>query len=202
MSRYLIRRIEDRAEGTDEQHVANPLRHQFGPSINERSHQDLADLGVSLNEGVHLVAGQLEDFARLAGAESRHRRATEDHTGFPGEMPRAGKGDQAVAQARGADNLDLASLHDEERHVGLAAFDQHFAARDWTNYPVRGNPRDLSGAQNRNISAASGALVSGEVTTDAGYFEPGRFRNFSYSALAATYRGTSASASRQRSRNA
>ena len=32
------------------------------------------DLGVSLNEGVHLVACQLDDFARLTDAQAHHAR--------------------------------------------------------------------------------------------------------------------------------
>ena len=63
-------------------------------------------------------------------------------------------GDQEVAQARRTDHLDLASLHHKEWHVGLAALDQHFAVRDWTNHPMGGNPRDLPTVSFGNMSAA------------------------------------------------
>src|SRR5262245_22448157 len=58
-------------------------------------------------------------------------------------------GDEKVAEARGTDDFYLASLHNKEGHVPLAAFDQHFPARDWTNHSVRGDPRDLRGTQRR-----------------------------------------------------
>jgi hypothetical protein len=63
-------------------------------------------LGVSLNERVHLVACQLDDFARLTGAEPHHGGATEEHAGFTSELTRPLDGDQGVAQARGTDDLD------------------------------------------------------------------------------------------------
>ena len=59
------------------------------------------------------------------------------------------------------DHLNLASLHNKEWHVGLAAFDQHLPARNWTNQSVGSNPRDLRGTQHRNMSAAFAALVRG-----------------------------------------
>ena len=58
-----MRSVAAESDGPDEQHVADSLRHQRAPSIDERFHQHFADLGVSLNEGVHLVACQLDDFA-------------------------------------------------------------------------------------------------------------------------------------------
>jgi hypothetical protein len=77
------------------------------------------------------VACQLDDFARLAHAKVHQRRATEDHADVTGELISVNSGDQKVAQARGSDHLCLASLHNKERYVGLAAFNQDFAARDF-----------------------------------------------------------------------
>ena len=98
--------------------------------MDERFHQHFAQLGVSLNEGVHLVACQLDDFARATDAEAHLRRAAEDHADVAGELSRIENGDQDVAQARRANHLDRTSLQDKERHVGLAAFDQYFPACD------------------------------------------------------------------------
>ena len=100
------------------------------PSMDQRSHQHFADLGVCLNEGVHLVACQLDDFARVTDAETHLRGAAEDHADVTGELSGTENGDQEVAQARRANDLDLTSLQHKERHVGLAAFDQYFAASD------------------------------------------------------------------------
>ena len=96
-----------------------------------------------LNEGMHLVTCQLDDFARFTDAQTHLRGATEDHADVTGELSRTENGDQKVAQARRANDLDLTSLQHKERHVGLAAFDQYFPASDGTNHSVGGNSRDL-----------------------------------------------------------
>src|SRR5262249_60717682 len=106
-------------------------------------------LGVSLNEGMHLVACQLNDFARLADAKAHQRGATEDHADVTGELIGTDSGDREIADTRGPDHLYLASPHDKERHVGLAAFDQHLPPRDRTNHSAGTNPRELRGTQRR-----------------------------------------------------
>jgi hypothetical protein len=68
--------------------------------IDQRGRQHFADFGVGLNEGVHLVAGQLNNFARLAGGRASAR------------------GDR-----RRPNDLDSTGFHNEERHVGLAGLD-------------------------------------------------------------------------------
>ena len=134
---------------SNEQRVANPLRHQLDPSIDQRFHQDLAHLSVGLNEGVHLVPCQLDGFAGVADAKTHQRWATEDHADVTSELFGVNGRNQDVAQGRGPDDLYLTGLDDEERHAGLAAFDQDVAARDGTNHSARGDPRDLRGTQRR-----------------------------------------------------
>ena len=68
----------------------------------------------------------------------------------PVNRPGPFRGDHEIAQARGADDLDLTSLHHEERHVGIAALDRkHLAARDSTDYATGGYSRYPRGAQRR-----------------------------------------------------
>src|SRR5882757_3045092 len=111
--------------------------------MDERSRQHFADFGVGLNEGVHLIACQLDDSARVTHTEAHLRGATKDHADVTGELSRPDSRDQNLFQSRWANDLDLASLQNKERHVGLAAFDQYFAAGDWTNHSERSNPRNL-----------------------------------------------------------
>jgi hypothetical protein len=125
-----------RAGGADEQHVSNSPGHERAASVDERRHEHFAHVSIGLNQRVHLIARQLDDLARLAGADAHHRRTTEDHADFASELPRPERGDDEVARAGRADDLDLTSLHHEERHVGLAAFDQHFAAGDAPSHSV------------------------------------------------------------------
>src|SRR5260370_704777 len=51
------------------------MRNHRDPSMDQRSHQHFADFGVGLNEGVHLVACQLDDFARVPHTEAHLRGA-------------------------------------------------------------------------------------------------------------------------------
>src|SRR5215469_10435998 len=117
--------------------------------MDKRSHQQFADFGVGLNEGMHLVACQLDDFARGTHTEAHLRGPTEDHADVASELSRADSRDQNLVQCRWANDLDLTSLQYKERHVGLAAVDQHFAAGDWTNHSMRSNPCNLCRTQDR-----------------------------------------------------
>ena len=119
------------------------------PSLDQRSHQQFADLGVRLNEAMHLVTSQLDDFTRFTDADTHLRGAAEDHADVTGELSGTENGDQQVAQPGRANDLDLAGLQHKERHVVLTAVDQHLSASDGTRHPLRGNSRDLSRRQRR-----------------------------------------------------
>src|SRR5262249_23583201 len=127
--------------GADEQRVANPLCHHGDASMNQGPHEHVADLGVCLNEGVHLVTCQLDDFARFTDAQTRLRRTTEDHADVPGELSRTENRDEKVAKARRANDLDFTSLQHKKRYVRLTALDQDFSANDGTSHAVRGDSR-------------------------------------------------------------
>jgi hypothetical protein len=57
--------------------------------MDQRPHQYFADFGVGLNEAVHLVACQLDDFARVTHTEAHLRGATKDHADVTGELRRS-----------------------------------------------------------------------------------------------------------------
>ena len=110
---------------------------------------------------MHLVTCQLDDFARFTDAQTHLRGATEDHADVTGELSGTENGDQKVAEAGRANDLDLTSLQHKERHVRLAAFDQYFSASDGTSHSVGGNSRDLRRRQRRKQERRIRALVSG-----------------------------------------
>jgi hypothetical protein len=56
-------------------------------------------LGVSLNEGVHVVACQLDDFARLADAKAQSAQGDRGSCDVTSELIGTNNGDQEVAQA-------------------------------------------------------------------------------------------------------
>src|SRR5262245_57217662 len=106
-------------------------------------HEHFADLGVGLNEGMHLVTCQLDNFARSPDAQTHLRGTTEDHADVAGELSGKEHGDQKVAETGWANDLDRASLQHKKRHIRLAALNQYFAASDRTSHPVRRNSADL-----------------------------------------------------------
>jgi len=76
--------------------VYRSLVHGMGEkrATRERSgHQHFAHLGVNLNEGMHLVACQLYDFARLPDTKAHQRGTTEDHADVTRELIGADNGD-------------------------------------------------------------------------------------------------------------
>ena len=117
--------------------------------MDQRAHQHFADLGVCLNEGMHLVTRQLDHLAGLTDAQPHLRGAIEDHAHVTGELSGTENSDQKVAEAGRASDLDLTSPQHKKRHLRLAAFDQYFSASDSTSHSVRGNPRDLRRRQRR-----------------------------------------------------
>src|SRR5258706_1022645 len=105
--------------------------------MDKRSHQHFADFGVGLNEGVHLVACQLDDFARGTHTEAHLRGATEDHADVTSELCRPDGRDQNLVQSRWANDLDFSSLLYNVRTDSLASVVYHFYALIWTTHSMR-----------------------------------------------------------------
>src|SRR5260370_37743962 len=92
--------------------------------MDKRSHQHFADFGVGLNRGVHLVACQLDDFARGTHTEAHLRGATEVHADVTGELIRRDYRDENLLQCRLAYGLDLPTLPYEAQYVRQTVVDQ------------------------------------------------------------------------------
>ena len=67
-----------RVHRTNQHDVADALRHQLEPAIDERPHQDLADLSIRLHEREQLVTGQLDHLPGFGHTRPRQRAPADD----------------------------------------------------------------------------------------------------------------------------
>src|SRR6266478_6469302 len=89
---------------------------QLDAAENERPHEDLAQLGVRLDESEQLFPSELDRLARRDGPNPRQTSATSQHGAFAGELPSAKSGEQRFGYPRCSEHLDLALRHHEEWH--------------------------------------------------------------------------------------
>ena len=141
----------------DHDDVAQIARDQFHAAQDERAHQDLAQLGVGLDQGEQLLAIELDHFAGFADAQTRRStRRPLSMVPSPENCPawRLTISVSAFPLGRSAWTSPLSD--DEERHRPVADFDEHFAARGRTASSVGGNPRHLLRCQRRKHTLGAG----------------------------------------------
>ena len=109
--------------------VAEAAGDQLDAAQDERPHQDLAQLGVGLDEREQLLAIELDHFARLADAQARQRPAAGDHVAFAGELPGTVRDDERLGGAGG------------RKHLKLAADRRRRTARLWSPTSTSTSPR-------------------------------------------------------------
>ena len=141
---------------SDDDDVAEVAGNQSQAAHDERPHQDLAQLGVGLDQGEQFVAIELDHLARLAHLQACDRAPAGNHVGFAGEVPGSMPHNQRVGTLAGADRLDLAGHDDEERNGPAAHLDEHLAARGRPPASVRGNAGDLLLGERRERALTTG----------------------------------------------
>jgi hypothetical protein len=122
---------------------AQPLLDQLAAAVDEGAHDEVADLGVGLHQGQHLLARQLDGVAGLDDADAGHRRAAEQRVGLAGERPRPVLHDQLLALWGEAQHVDAAAAQHEERHGRGAWLDQRVALTEGSHAAVRRDAADL-----------------------------------------------------------
>jgi hypothetical protein len=134
-------------------HVAELVGDQLEAAQHERPHENLAQLGVGLNQGEQLLARQLDDFAWRGYAQPGDRRPAGDHDGFAGELSRAVRHDQRVGGAGGPQGLHCAAEHQEEGDLLVPHLNEDLVASDRTAPPTGHDTGDL-GARSASETAA------------------------------------------------
>ena len=107
----------DRADHDD---VAESLGQELDAPQDEGAHEDLAQLGVRLDEGQQARVVQLDDFAGLAHPRLHERRPPGQQVDLPGELSRPERPQQDGGLGRRLDDLDLAFGDQEKRCAGVA----------------------------------------------------------------------------------
>ena len=67
-------------------------RHERRPSEDERAEEDLAQVGVGLNQGAQALVRQLENARPSPGPAPHHDRAVGEEVDITGELPRKPEG--------------------------------------------------------------------------------------------------------------
>ena len=94
--------------------IAKVAGDQLDAAEHERPHEDVAQLGIGLNQGEQLFAIELDHLARLGGARRRHARRPVIIDAFARELTRPVRDDERLRQRR--THLELAAHDDEERY--------------------------------------------------------------------------------------
>ena len=138
-----------------------PLGDELGSAEDERPHEDLAELAVALHEAHELPPLHLDDVGIVGGDDPHQATTAGEHAHLAGELPHPGAGDHQVTGRRGADDLEAPGDDDEERGVPAIRVDDHFATRDASHTPVRGDARQLIGGQGGKDVLHRGARSDG-----------------------------------------
>ena len=138
-----------RVHRPDEHRVADAVRDQLEAAVDERPHQDLADLGVGLHERQQLRPGQLDELAGSVRAHANQRTAPDEHTGLTGECAGAQCSDHRVGQRRRPHNLEATGFDDEKRCHLIAGVDEDLAVVHAPERSVRLDPRDVRRTERR-----------------------------------------------------
>ena len=133
----------------DEDDVAISAVDQFGAPQDERPHQDVAQFGVRLNDTEELLAADLDDLTRLAHAQPCHRAPSGQHVALAGKLPGLQRDDERLTVRRPPQHLNRAAEDDETCGASVADVVENITARNGTAAAVRGDSRDLRGAQRR-----------------------------------------------------
>ena len=126
--------------------VADVVGDKLAAAQDERPHEDLAQLGVGLDEREQLLASELDDFAGLADAHLRDRPAAREEVRLARELARPMRDDDPFP---GIGHPQLTTDHDEERDASVPGLHQDLAARDRPACATAGQPRNLRLGQRR-----------------------------------------------------
>ena len=144
--------------------TAQFIAEELDAAQDERTHQDVAQLGIVLHDRHQVRAIELDDFARL-GRPCAHQRGTaRQHVGLARELARPVLDDELVRgrPGAGADDFHGAARDDEEGHPAIAGLDKDVAAFDGAGAAVPADARHLvNGEFRKDVLESSAARESG-----------------------------------------
>lgn len=132
----------------DHYDVSDALGHQVHAPQDESTHEDLAQLGVGLDEREQVVPLQLDDFPGFGGAHQPHARPSGQGVHLTCKLTRSEFRHEQLGVA-GANDFQLARCHDEHPCGGGTRLQKDLAGRDRTHLPARLDACDLDRGQPR-----------------------------------------------------
>ena len=128
---------------SDEHHVAETAGDQLDTAQDERAHDDVADLGVGLDERQQAAVIQLDHLARVDRTRPDQRSPAREHVDFARELARTVHGDDGPVRRAGPDDLDVPARDDEERDDRLADVEEDVSRRHLPQAAESCDPRCL-----------------------------------------------------------
>ena len=128
---------------SEEHDVTHTGRHQLNPAEDERAQQDLAELGIGLQQRQHLLPIELDHLARLGDAQPQDDGATRERVDLARELPRAENGDKGFGPGPKADDFELTGDNHKEGDGAVSRFVEYGAGLNRAHLPVLGNATNL-----------------------------------------------------------
>ena len=144
----------------DQDDVPASLRDERGAPQHERPQEDLAQLGVGLDERAQAGRGKLENARRSPGAPARHHRPAREEIDVAGEGALLAHGHDVV---RAQQDLDGAAQDHEQRPIAVSRRPQAVAVGEVALARQRGDAFDLARGQRRKRLVFGGGERIGHV---------------------------------------
>ena len=126
-----------------------PVGEEPDPAQDERAHQELAQLGVGLEERSQARVLDAEDAQPPLRAAAHERAAVGEHGHLAGELVHVVNGDRLLGRSPGMNDLELALEDDVERDVAVALLEDDVAVLESLLDAERGHARHLLGRERR-----------------------------------------------------
>ena len=141
--------------GPQDHGVTQPTCNQGGPAEHERAHQDIAQVGIVLNDREQMLAIDLDHFAGHQGADANEARAPGKGAHLARELPRTEDCDEIGLPEAGADRFQLARRHDKDSGALPSHLEEYLVLHYGTAAAMSGDPAQLL-RRDRGNNVASG----------------------------------------------
>src|SRR5260370_42111450 len=143
----------------DEHHIAEAMRDQFDPAQYVRTHEDVAQLAVGLDERQQFVPSDLDHLAVFARLDPHKAGAARQNVNLTRKHPGSIRGDDFARFSQWPERLDLTSGNHKESGAWLARIEQYLITLTRVSPAVSGEPRDFRRLKNRQQLFRTGPVV-------------------------------------------
>jgi hypothetical protein len=113
--------------------------------MDERAHENFAELGVPSDKRPQAFTGNFQKFTRLGDAAKNQAVPAGDHGHFSGKSARAVRGDGTLAGKIRLNNFHAAGKEDKKGNMGIARLEEYFAGANRADLSDGPDAADLGG---------------------------------------------------------